>query len=293
LALPTPCDALASVWLLAALPGIGSVNSQEISENQPSTLQTPHVPAGFKEQTSKNAAAPCLEPPPLPGISDYDGPMKKTVGLFARPLERKSVHQPHYRAGVPLCSLQFDDKFMLFVEDLVDPATFLGAGVDALSDQASKRDPAFGQGFGGYTRRFGANLADRTSSRFFKDFAYPTIFFEDPRYYRLGQGGTRHRLLHATEHLFVAHSPNGTRMFNYSEWLGTGSSVVLNNLYHPGNERGAGAMARRTGYRFAWDIGFDILREFWPDIAHKAKLPFRGAAKPDIPNSGSLTPGTN
>jgi hypothetical protein len=80
----------------------------------------------------------CLEPPPLPGLQDYDGPLKKTVGLFGRALERKSVHQPHYKPGVLLCSLDVKGKFLLFVDDFLDPVTFLSAGFDAGQDQASK-----------------------------------------------------------------------------------------------------------------------------------------------------------
>jgi hypothetical protein len=78
-------------------------------------------------------------------------------------------------------------------------------------------------------------------------------------------------------------------MFNDSEWLGTGSSVALSNLYHPGNERGFGPMAERIGTRFAADIGCDVLREFWPDISRKFKLPFRGELKLVEPGSASAT----
>jgi hypothetical protein len=33
--------------------------------------------------------------------------------------------------------------------------------------------------------------------------------------------------------------------------------------------------ARPPGLSIAWDMGFDVLREFWPEIVHKLKLPFR------------------
>lgn len=271
------CTTLGAFGLLSAegLPGLPQQPSQ------------PSTAAPFVEETSKNLSGGCLEPPPLPGLQDYNGPLKKTVGLFGRALERKSVHQPHYKPGVLLCSLDVKDKFLLFVDDFLDPVTFLSAGFDAAQDQANNRDPSFGQGAGGYGKRFGATLADRASSKFFKDFAYPAIFSEDPRYYRLGQGTGQQRFLHAAEHLVVAHHGDGRRMFNYSEWLGTGSSVAVSNLYHPGNERGFGPMAERIGTRFAADIGFDVLREFWPDISRKFKLPFRG--EPNLVHPGSTS----
>ena len=64
-------------------------------------------------------------------------------------------------------------------------------------------------------------------------------------------------------------------MPNFSEWLGTASAVVLANTYHFDNRRGFAPAARRFGYAVGSDIGGDILREFWPEIARKFKLPFR------------------
>jgi hypothetical protein len=214
-------------------------------------------------------------------LRDYNGPLKKTVGLFARELERKSVHPPHYKPGVSLCSLELKDKFFLFVRDSFDPVTFLASGFNAGLNQAENQDPTFGQGTAGYGKRFGASFADQASSRFFKDFAYPSLFYEDPRYYRLIHGSSGRRFLHAAEHAFVAHRDNGNHMFNFSEWLGTVSAVTLSNLYRPGNQRGFAPAARSVSYSVLSDMGFDMLREFWPEISRKFKLPFRAEPVPE------------
>jgi hypothetical protein len=214
-------------------------------------------------------------------LGDYDGPLKKTVGLFARGLERKAVHPPHYKPGVALCSLELKDKFFLFVRDSFDPVTFLTSAFNAGIDQAHNEDPTFGQGAAGYGKRFGASFADQASLKFFKDFAYPSIFDEDPRYYRLVHGSGGRRLLHAIEHSFLAHRDNGNRMFNYSEWLGTASAVTLSNVYHPGNQRGFVPAARLVSYNILADMGFNILREFWPEISRKFELPFRVELVPE------------
>jgi len=145
-------------------------------------------PDSAQEEATGNAATPCLEPPPLLGWEDYRGPFQKLVGTFAGKLELKSVHAPHYKPGTILCSLEVKDKFMLFVRDTFDPISFFEAAFNAGLDQASNRDPTFGQGAEGYGRRFGADFAGQTTWRFFTDFAYPTIFSEDPRYYRLIHG---------------------------------------------------------------------------------------------------------
>jgi hypothetical protein len=239
----------------------------------------------LEEEPSKNVAVPCLEPPPLVSLSDYNSPLKKTVGVFARALERKSVHQPHYKPGVVLCSLELKDKFVLFVQDSLDPVALLSSGFGAGMDQASGRDPTFGQGASGYGKRFAANFADQASPKLFEDFAYPAMFSEDPRYYRLAHGSGGKRFLHAAGHVFVAHRVGGTHMPNYSEWLGTASGVALSNAYHPGSERGLGSAAKRVGYSLIQAIGFDVLREFWPEISWKFKLPFRGDYEIGIPES--------
>jgi hypothetical protein len=257
---------------LGALAGLAG--GVVCAQGPPAPPQPPAAP--FPEEAKKNAAAPCVQPPPMVRLEDYDGPLKKTVGTFARPLERKSVHPPHYKPGAVLCTLKLKDKFELFVQDSLDPVTFLATGFNAGLDQAEDSDPSYGQGAEGYGRRFGAEFAGQASSTFFKDFAYPWIFSEDPRYYRLAHGRPRARLLHAVEHAVVAHRDNGKRMFNFSEWLGTTSTIVLSNTYHPDNQRGFAPAAQRVGYSILQDMGFDVLREFWPEISRKFKLPFRG-----------------
>jgi hypothetical protein len=256
--------------LLLLLVYSGTSSAQESPAAKP-----PDQPMISKEEAVQNPSAPCVQPPPMVRFQDYDGPFQKTIGLFTQQLERKSVHPPHFKPGAELCSLEIKDKFLLFVRGSFDPIIFLSSGFNAGISQAQNDDPTFGQGTAGYAKRFGAAYADQATSRFFKDFAYPTIFREDPRYYRLAQGTGRQRFLHAIEHSVVAHTDHGNRMFNFSEWLGTLSAVSLGNIYHPGNKRGVGPTAEGVSIAVASDMGFDVLREFWPEISRKLKLPFR------------------
>jgi len=237
------------------------------------------------EETRRNRAAPCLEPPPLVTWTNYRGPLQKTEGIFARKLERKSARPPHYRPGTLFCSFQVKDKFALLVHDTFDPVSFLSAGFNASLDQAVDRDPTFGQGAAGYGRRLGADFAEQTTWRFFKDFAYPTAFSEDPRYYRLGHGNTGKRLLHAAAHSIVAYRDTGKYMFNYSEWLGTVSAAAVNSAYHPSDELGFTPVMRQVGLSVMQDVGFDVLREFWPEIARKLRMPFRDIPQQPGPES--------
>ena len=260
--------------MLALVTCAGAIEAQE-----PPPTPSPDV-SSSQQRGQQPVVAPCVQPAPMVNWSDYQGPFAKGVGIFGRRLERKAVHAPHYKPGAVLCTLELKDKFLLFAQTTVDPVTFLRAGFDAGIGQAGNNDPSFGQGAAGYGHRFGIDLVDQASSDFFKDFVYPSILSEDPRYYRLAHGGTRTRFFHALEHSVVAYREDGTRMFNFSEWLGTTSAVVLSNTYHPDNQRGFSPAAQRVGYAVASDAGFDVLREFWPEIARKFKLPFRGQREP-------------
>lgn len=217
---------------------------------------------------------PCVPPEPLFSMDDYDGPLSKIVAAFSRKLEIKTVHAPHHRAH-KLCGLDAGDKFNLFVKNNLEPVTFVGAAFNAGIAQAENSDAKFGQGMAGYGRRYGAALADTVASDFFHTFVFPVLFRQDPRYYRKREGTTGERLGHALTHVFVARSDSGKRMFNCSEWLGSISANTLSNTYHPGNRRGVEPVAERVGYSVGSDMGFDVLREFWPEIVHKFRLPFR------------------
>jgi hypothetical protein len=276
-----------------APPVIPALDWQPKLLQSPSSLQQPAVappPATdptFPEEAIKNAAAPCIEPPPLVRIEDYNGPFQKVVGTLARPLERKSVHPPHFKPGTKLCTLTLKGKFLLFVNDSLDPVTFLEAGFQAGLDHGEDSDYSYGQGAEGYGRRYGAEYAGEATSRFFGDFLYPAIFSEDPRYYRLAHGSVGKRFLHAMGHAVVAHNDNGHLMFNFAEWLGTSSSVVLANTYHPDNQRGFTPAAESVISNILQDAGFDVLREFWPEISRKFKLPFRGQNDPTSVDASS------
>jgi hypothetical protein len=245
-----------------------------------SSPKAPEQSVPAQSETLNIVGLPCVQPLPMVKLQDYNGPLQKTVGFFAQRLERESVHPMHYKAGLKLCSLELKDKFFLFVRDAFDPVVFLSSGFSAGISQAENDDRAFGQGAAGYGKRFGASFTDQATSTFFKEFAYPEIFREDPRYYRLIRASGGKRFSHALEHAVVAHTDNGNRMFNFSEWLGTASAISLSNIYHPGNKRGFAPSAESFGFSVLSDMGYDVLREFWPEIAHKFKLPFRVEPEP-------------
>jgi hypothetical protein len=234
-------------------------------------------PANNDATQAQTQESPCDKPAEMFNIDDYEGPFNKFVARVSHKFDIKTVHVPHQHPHKRLCSLDAGDKFQLFLDDTFEPVNFLDAGWDAGWAQLANDDPTFGQGAAGYGKRYGVALLDNVSGDFFGTFFYPALFRQDPRYYRVAHGPTHVRLFHAMRHVFVAHSDSGHLMFNFSEWFGTASSKSLSNLYHPGNDRGFGTTAQRVGISIGTDMGFDVLREFWPELAHIFHLPFKGA----------------
>ena len=216
----------------------------------------------------------CLKPVRLFAIEDYNGPFKRVARSLVRRVENQTAQNPQ-NSDMHICPLTAQQKLRLAAQNSIEPITFIVAGFSAGISQAADYDSHFGQGASGYGQRFGAALADNTAGEFFGTFLFPVIFRQDPRYYRVQEGGTKYRMGHALAHIFVTQGDDGTSMFNYSEWLTVASTTALSNVYHPGNRRGFGPSAGQMAITIGSDAGFNVLREFWPEVSRKFKLPFR------------------
>jgi len=230
----------------------------------------------------------CARPAEILDIDDYTGPFSRLVAGVSQKLEGQTAMTEEQRRVHP-CSLSAGEKFRLFVRNSTEPMAFLGASWEAAWSQGDRDDPSFGQGAHGYFKRYNAAVLSTFSGEFFSTFLFPSVFHQDPRYYRLGSGPVHRRLAHAMRHVFVAQSDSGRPMVNYSEWMGLASAKALSNLVHPDNERGFGTTAERVGMNVTYDMAWDVLKEFWPDINRKFHLPFKRHDE-SLPHAAVTTP---
>jgi hypothetical protein len=98
---------------------------------------------------------------------------------------------------------------------------------------------------------------------------YPSLLRQDPRYYRLGDGAFSHRAGYALTRILVTRQDSGRRAFNFSEVLGGFTSSAIGVTYYPKSQRDFSDFAERAGIQFAFDAGFNVLKEFYPDIERK------------------------
>lgn len=251
----------------------GSDSSSRASSGE-GNLNAASVPPAPTMAVATAIETPCDRPAELFDASEYDGPLKRFAAWFARNPEMTTV-PARRKNGQKICGLNLGQKFDMFVETSIDPVTFMGAAASAGFSQWQNDDSKWGQGASAYGKRYGAALIDTEASNFFGQFFYPVIFRQDPRYYRKGTGTTWGRIGYAMSHTFVARSDSGNKMPNYSLWATTASTVAMSNLYHPGNDQGFPPAATRVGLSIGSSMGYDLLREFWPEVVRKLRLPFR------------------
>jgi hypothetical protein len=165
--------------------------------------------------------------------------------------------------------LKSKEKFQLFVKGTLDPFPFVAYGIQAGVEQANDSHSGYGQGAAGYAKRFGAALGDGTSARFFSTYVFPSLFHQDPRYFRKGAGSGRSRVGYSVSRAFVTRGDSGTAQPNWSNVLGKFAGAGLSNLYYPQEDRGASLTLSRVAISLSYQMLGNLAIEFWPEIHRK------------------------
>lgn len=144
-------------------------------------------------------------------------------------------------------------KFKLSAEDAFDPYGFISAGVNAAIEQAARDHQEYGQGAAGFGKRYGADFADEAISEIFSGGVYPSLFRQDPRYFRMQHGGIWKRSLYAMSRVVWTKDDIGELEFNGSSVLGDYTAAAISNWYYPAADR-TGARPRRGEASCCWRI---------------------------------------
>jgi hypothetical protein len=189
---------------------------------------------------------------------------------FFQVLDRKSVVFPDLATNQgPLSPWQ---KFQLAANKSVSVSTIGTALFASAFSSATDQTPGFGDEFGGWAKRFGADMARSASNNFFGTFLIASVVHEDPRFYVEKDLSFKQTVKYAAVRLVWTRSDNGDPMFNYSGTLGTLAGEALANTYYPEENRGVSSTFIRFGSDMAWRFGGNMLRQYWPKINKKLKL---------------------
>jgi hypothetical protein len=185
---------------------------------------------------------------------------KRTFGLMpAYGIVDEGMHPPALNAG---------QKFGLATQ-YIDPYTFVFVAAEAGINQASNSPREYGQGAEGFGKRYGAEFADGLTNSIFTTGVYPSLLRQDPRYYRRGSGAFFNRAVYAASRVLVTRQDSQRQAFNFSEILGNLTSASIAITYYPASQRDFSDVGQRAGVQLGFDAGFNLLKEFYPDIQRK------------------------
>lgn len=167
-------------------------------------------------------------------------------------------------------SLTAGQKMNLAFHSTMDPFAFGAAFLLAGYREALDENSGFGWGAEGYFKRSGAAYLDAFDGTMIGNGILPSILHQDPRYFRLGHGTTRHRVLYALASNVICKQDNtGKWEPNYSNVGGNIIAGAISNLYYPSQNSGWGQTIS-NGMLVTAEGGIgSIFQEFWPDISRK------------------------
>jgi hypothetical protein len=186
--------------------------------------------------------------------------------------------------------LSAKQKFAVVTRGSFDYIEYPWYGILSALNQADDAEPAYGQGWGGYGKRYVTSFADGTIENYITSAILPSILHQDPRFYQSEKGGFIHKAGYGVSRIFLTRSDAGETQFNYSEVLGSALSAAISTYsYHPRStvlsspsgprfvrsDRTLANAANVWGSQLAFDTITIVIREFWPDIhrklSHKSK----------------------
>ena len=223
---------------------------------------------------------PATKTPDAPSTAQASSEHKE--GLAEVPvvnlLAKKSFFFPNLAVdNKPLTPKQ---KFTLGVTNTVSGFNLLGTAAAAGISQARDTYPGYGQGAEGYFKRWGAAMAFSASTNMIGTFAIASMLHEDPRYFVQGSGKFGQSVKYAVSRIFVCRMDDGSTGTNWAGILGPLGAAGLQNTYLPDADRTVGTTFENYAISLGVTAGTNALREYWPVIAKRLRLPGGGATTP-------------
>lgn len=213
------------------------------------------------QSTAQSVLDPSLPPGSQPLVE------RRVLHLFS---DFESV-QP----GAHVAPMSARQKFRLFAGETFDPSLVVIAAAVAGIQQAGNLAPQYGQGAGPYAQRFGAATASFAVASLYSEALLPTLFHQDPRYFRKGSGSIGSRVWYAITRTVVTRQDSGRSNFNYSHIGGLAALTTTTNLYYPAANRTATENAERFGIAVGVAALLNVVREFAPAPAAGTSAGYR------------------
>jgi hypothetical protein len=157
------------------------------------------------------------------------------------------------------------ERFSRYLLGLVDVESILRSAASAGIRQAENSPKEWGGGAEAYGERVGNGFAEHIINRTVQ-YGMAAALHEDNRYFVSGQTGFFRRTKYAIKSTLLARHDNGNQYFSFSRIGGAASAGFISRLWQPRSTNSAGDGAESFGITMGSDIGFNVFREFWPDL---------------------------
>jgi hypothetical protein len=161
------------------------------------------------------------------------------------------------------------EKYVLSFHQMFDFSAHIGNAFQSTIQQATNGQPHYGQGWNALGKRFLASEGDQVTSSLFISGMLPALLKEDPRYFRRGVGSPWSRTWYAMERTVITRKDDGRPTFNTSQTLGQLMSAAISTSYYPKQDRSVSGAFANTGMNLLYNSGYNVLREYYPDILRK------------------------
>jgi hypothetical protein len=252
------------------LPDAPDAPEQSQSSSQSTTPGAPSATGNGKDGSAQNCPAsqtssqePCAQKTRQQEAEDEVKEQEKQRVEGVVP----TFNVTYRHNAVPLSPAQ---KMELSFRSAIDPFAFASAFVTAGYHEADNDLKGFPWGPKGFFERTGVAYLDTFDSDILSTGVVPIIFRQDPRYFRLGYGTVKHRMLYSLATNFIAKNDyNGKWGPNYGNVLGNFAAGEISVLYYPSGNSSFFLAAANTGVQIAEGAAGSIFNEFWPDISRK------------------------
>jgi len=156
------------------------------------------------------------------------------------------------------------DKFDYRVVQMFGMKGFIGAGLGASIGQALDSPYEWGEGFGGFAKRYVSGFAGNVSRQTFAA-TLEAAFHEDPRYFPSDAHSTmKRRAFNALKQAIYTKTDNGGDSFAYARVISAFGAGQLVGVWQPSATAGVGQGLKRGFITIGADAGYNFLQEFIP-----------------------------
>jgi hypothetical protein len=155
------------------------------------------------------------------------------------------------------------------IRSTIGPQAVVGGVIRSGLQTWTNSPREYGPGWEGFGRRNALRLPGSAFTNLIEG-ELGSLWGEDPRYPRLGEGAVGGRVWNAIKFAFVAKHVDGHTMPAYARYIALPASNALQNTYRPDSQTDFRHTASRIGFGFVGGMVSNSVAEFMPDIFRAA-----------------------